>query len=51
MADVVEKAMKVIALTEELEIHHMRSRLAGPGRKTCEVCGGGDTGGRECRRR
>lgn len=39
MADVVEEAMKVIALTEGLEIHHIRSRLAGPGRETCEACG------------
>ncbi|GME48222.1 MULTISPECIES: TraR/DksA C4-type zinc finger protein [unclassified Pantoea] len=39
MADVVEEAMKVIALTEGLEIHHIRSRLAGPGREACEVCG------------
>ncbi|NEG59752.1 hypothetical protein GQQ20_19330 [Pantoea agglomerans] len=31
--------MKEIALTEGLEIRHIRSRLAGPGRGTCEVCG------------
>ncbi|WP_277972999.1 hypothetical protein [Pantoea agglomerans] len=29
MADVVEEAMQVIALTEGQEIHHIRSRLAG----------------------
>lgn len=39
MADIVEEAMRVIALTEGLEIQHIRSRLAGPGREMCEVCG------------
>lgn len=39
MADIVEEAMKVIALTEGLEIQHIRSRLAEPGRETCGICG------------
>lgn len=39
MADVLEEAMMVIALTEGLKIHQIRSRLAGPERATCEVCG------------
>ena len=39
MADIVEEAMKIIALTEGLEIHEIRSRLAGPGRARCAGCG------------
>jgi phage/conjugal plasmid C-4 type zinc finger TraR family protein len=39
MADIVEEAMKVIALTEGMAIHCIRSRLQVPGTRRCEVCG------------
>lgn len=39
MSDIIEQAMKVIALTEEMQITHIRSSLHGSGSSRCESCG------------